>query len=81
VINDKVFDSYELENRILDFLFNCPMSLDQYFLDFMSSINSFGLPQYKQQKIETMKQVIIRTVYQYRYLNPNYAQEIKKLFN
>jgi predicted nucleotidyltransferase len=83
--NGKVFDSYDLEKKILEFSFFgsgffCAPNLEAYFFEFMSSLDvSWFAPDWKQQKIKRMKQ-IINTMSQYKSSNMAIAeQELRKL--
>lgn len=83
--NGKVFDSYDLEKKILDFsfsgsgFFGAP-DLEAYFFEFMSSLDvSWLAPDWKQQKIKRMKQ-IVSSARQYKSSNMAVAeQELRKL--
>lgn len=64
VLNGKVFESYELEQKIIDFQFSKlsvfqSFNLETYFYEFMSELNvPQSFPDWKKQKIQEMKQLI-----------------------
>jgi hypothetical protein len=58
VLNERVYTSYELENMIVSKFFFNDISLKDYFFDFVLSISTYGLPHYKTDKVERLKNAI-----------------------
>lgn len=61
VKNGKVYSSYELERYVIDKWFFFCTNLKEYFYSAVEGLSTYGLPDYKKSKVETLKQIIINT--------------------
>ena len=58
--NDYVYNSYELEQSLVDnFYFFCS-NLKDYFFTAISNLNTSGLPQYKIDKVQRVKDIVAK---------------------
>lgn len=81
VRNGKVYSSYELEKYIIDKHFFFCSNLRDYFYHAVEGLPIYGLPYYKETKVNTLKRLVVETK---RYEQNNWSAlaeaEIKKIF-
>ncbi len=78
--NGYIYNSYDLEQKIVSMSFFSCRNLTDYLFSAISNLSVWELPEYKRQKVDRAKQVVI-TIRQYEMLNcPIMAEgEVKKL--
>lgn len=78
--NDYIFDSYELEQKVVDTTYYSCYNLKDYLFSFFGSLSTWSLPQSKIDKIERARKIIVNTK-EMESNGSNYSaeDEIKKL--
>ncbi len=81
VLNGKVYSSYELEKYVLDKNYWFCTNLKDYFYDAVAGLSTYGLPYYKESKVNSFKTIVANTK-KYEEDNMPYTaeSEIKKAF-
>lgn len=59
--NDYIFDSYDLEQKVVSTTYYSCYNMKDYFFSFFGSLSTWGLPQYKIDKIDRAKRIINKT--------------------
>lgn len=81
VLNYKVYSSYELEKYVIDKYFFFCTNLKDYFFQAVEGLPTFGLPEYKKNKVERLKNIVKETKENERQGWNTLAEiEIKKAF-
>ncbi|MGJ8715771.1 MAG: SMODS domain-containing nucleotidyltransferase [Maribacter stanieri] len=81
VKNGKVYSSYNMEKYVLDKNFFFCTNIKDYFYQAVEGLSSYGLPYYKESKVNALKTIVINTK-QYESDNMPFSaeSEIKKAF-
>ncbi|WP_148638329.1 nucleotidyltransferase [Olleya sp. ITB9] len=81
VQNGKVYTSYELEKYVIDKFFFFCTNLKDYFFQAVEGLSTYGLPYYKESKVNSLKTIVANTK-KYEQDNMPYTaeSEIKKAF-
>lgn len=61
VKNGKVYSSYEIERYVIEKWFFLCTNLKEYFYSAVEGLSTYGLPDYKKTKVESLKQIIVNT--------------------
>ena len=78
--NDYVYYSYELEQTLVELSYWSCYNLKDYFFDAIKHLPTWGLPQYKAEKVQRAKDIVDKTIELEEDNMPNSAEsEIKKL--
>ncbi|MFL1895560.1 SMODS domain-containing nucleotidyltransferase [Aquimarina sp. 2-A2] len=81
VKNGKVYSSYELEKYVIDKNFFFCTNIKEYFYQAVEGLSSYGLPYYKESKVNALKTIVINTKnYESENMPYNAEAEIKKAF-
>jgi len=79
VLNGKVYSSYELEKYVIDKSYWLCSNLKEYFYAAAEGLETWNLPQYKQNKVNRLKEIVAKTKEYERDEMPYTAEsEIKK---
>ena len=81
VLNGKVYSSYELEKYVIDKFFYFCTNQKEYFFQAVEGLPTYGLPYYKESKVNSLKTKVANTK-KYEQDNMPYTaeSEIKKVF-
>lgn len=61
VLNGKVYSSYELEKYLIDKSYWLCFNLKEYFYTAVEGLETWNLPQYKKEKVNRLKEIIVKT--------------------
>lgn len=78
-INGKVYTSYDLEKYIISKIYSLCSNLKDYFYSAVGGLPTFGLPTYKENKVQSLKNTITRVKeYESKNMPDSATSELKK---